>query len=331
MQETERRLARARQVLQTEAEAILALRERLGGDFLRLVEMILSLDGKVVVTGVGKSGIVGHKIAATMCSTGTPAVFLDTAAALHGDLGVLSKDDLLVAISNSGEAAELLNVVAAARGIGARIVAFTGKPGSSLAQHSDLVIDVGVACEACPLGLAPTASTTAALAMGDALAMVLMEAIGFTSRHYARFHPGGSLGQRLKLKVRDIMRAGVDLPVVCETAPFQAALDAMSAGVNLGVVLVTGEGAELCGIITDGDVRRFLMQKVDLAAKTAGELMKRNPMTIDADAAASEALRVMEKGTGRGSITSLAIIDAQSRPVGLIHLHDILGRGTFMI
>jgi arabinose-5-phosphate isomerase len=332
MDDKETRLHRAREVLQIEAESILALKERLGDEFLQLVGMILGLRGKVVVTGVGKSGIVGQKIAATMCSTGTPAVWLDATAALHGDLGVVARDDLLLAISNSGEASELLNVVFAAQNMGVRVVAFTGNPGSTLAENSDLVVNVAVAREACPLGLAPTASTTAALAVGDALAMVLMESIGFTSTHYARFHPGGSLGQRLKLKVRDIMRTGDEMPVVRENDSFGRALDVMTAGANLGVVLVTGDDGVLTGIITDGDVRRLLIRNgVSIKEKRGGELMKRNPMTIEADAAASEAVRVMEKGTGKGSITSLAIVDGQGRPTGIIHLHDILGRGKFMI
>ena len=331
MNDNEYRVQRAREVLQIEADSIIALKDRVGREFVDLIDIVLGLKGKVVVTGVGKSGIVGQKIAATMCSTGTPAAYLDATAALHGDLGVLSKNDLLIAISNSGEAGELLNVVFAAKNIGVRVVAMTGNRQSTLAQESDLIIDVGVAREACPLGLAPTASTTAALAMGDAISMVLMEAIGFTSKHYARFHPGGSLGQRLKLKVRDVMRTGDDLPVVLEDAPFQQALDCMTAKLNLGVVLVSDGAGRLTGIITDGDVRRHVMQGTDFAGKPACELMKRNPMTIEADVVASEALRVMEKGTGRGSITSLAIVDGQGRAIGIIHLHDILGRGKLLI
>ena len=332
MQDNEQRIQRAREVLQIEAESILALKERIGDEFGKLIDMIRGLDGKVVITGVGKSGIVGQKIAATMCSTGTPAVFLDATGALHGDLGVVSGNDLLIAISNSGEAIELLNVVCAARAMGARVVGMTGNLQSTLAEQSDLVIDVGVAREACPLGLAPTASTTAALAMGDAISMVLMEAIGFTPKHYARFHPAGSLGQRLKLKVRDIMRTGDDLPLASEADAFQTVLHNMTVKANLGVVLITDAAGRLAGIITDGDLRRLLLQGTDLAgSKKAAELMKRNPMTVEADAAASEALRVMERGTGKGSITSLAIVDGQGRPMGIIHLHDILGRGKLLI
>ena len=332
MQDKEAKLQRAREVLQIEAEAILALKDRIGEEFLQLVDMILSLHGKVVVTGVGKSGIVGRKLVATMSSTGTPAVYLDATGALHGDLGMLAEGDLLIAISNSGEASELLNVVFAARNLGVKIAAFTGAGESTLAENSDLVLDVGVVREACPLGLAPTASTTATLAMGDALAMVLMQTIGFTSKQYARFHPGGDLGQRLKLKVRDIMLTGEGVPVVPESATFKDALDAMTSKANLGVVLVTGPSGMLAGIITDGDVRRLLMHGDEsIMQRSAGELMKRGPMTIDADVAVSEALRVMEKGTSGGSITSLAIVDGQSRPTGIIHLHDILGRGKFLI
>jgi arabinose-5-phosphate isomerase len=331
------RLARASDVLQIEADAILALKQALQSGpvadaFGRLVDLILALPGKVVVTGVGKSGIVGQKIAATMCSTGTPAVYLDATGGLHGDLGVLDEQDLLIAISNSGEAIELLNVVAGARQIGARIVGVTGNPESTLGEASDLVLNVRVEREACPLGLAPTASTTATLAMGDALAMVLMECIGFSEKHYARYHPGGSLGQRLKLRVVDIMRTGDDLPVVRETDSFARALDVMSSGANLGVALVTDADGVLAGIITDGDVRRLARNDDGtLSSRTAGDVMKRTPMTIAPDVSASEAVRVMEKGTGKGSITSLAIVDAHCRPTGIIHLHDVLGRGKFMV
>ncbi|HUS58703.1 MAG TPA: KpsF/GutQ family sugar-phosphate isomerase [Planctomycetota bacterium] len=325
------RIERAREVLRIEADSVLALGERIGQEFLDTVDMILALKGKVVITGVGKSGIVGQKIAATMCSTGTPAVWLDATSALHGDLGVVAPGDLLIAISHSGEAGELLHVVFAAKKIGARIVAMTGSRQSTLALQSDLVLDVGVAREACPLGLAPTASTTATLAMGDALAMVLMQEIGFTRSHYARFHPGGNLGQRLKLKVRDIMRTGDDLPLVRESDPFQKALDTMTSKANLGVVLICDSAGALSGIITDGDLRRLLMHGGDVQSRCTADLMKRRPMTVEADAAVADALRVMEKGTGKGSITSLAIVDPQCRPIGLIHLHDILGRGQLLI
>jgi len=332
MQERERRIRRARDVLQIEAESILSLKETIGEEFLQLVELILSMPGKVVVSGVGKSGLVGRKIAATMCSTGTPAVYLDSTDALHGDLGVVASGDVLIAISNSGEATELLNVITAARAIGAKIAAITGNPESSLAENADITLPVRVQREACPLGLAPTASTTAVLAVGDALAMVLMEAVGFTSKHYARFHPGGSLGQRLKLRVRDIMLTGDKIPLAAEADPLNKALQVMSSGANLGVVLVVDADGLLSGILTDGDVRRLLMQHGPaLSEKSVGEAMKPRPMTIDADATASEAVRVMEKGTGRGSITSLAVVNGECRPVGLIHLHDILGRGKFMI
>ena len=332
MQNREQRIRRARDVLQIEAETILSLKDTIGEEFVQLVEMILSVPGKVVISGVGKSGLVGRKIAATMCSTGTPAVYLDSTDALHGDLGVVASGDVLIAISNSGEATELLNVITAARAIGAKIAAITGNPESSMAESADITLPVCVQREACPLGLAPTASTTAVLAVGDALAMVLMEAVGFTSKHYARFHPGGSLGQRLKLRVCDIMLTGETIPLVNEADPLQKALEIMSSGANLGVVLVADADGRLAGILTDGDVRRLLMQHGKaLNGKSVGEVMKPRPMTIDADATASEAVRVMEKGTGRGSITSLAVVDTECRPVGLIHLHDILGRGKFMI
>ena len=324
-------LAKAREVLQIEAEAILALRDRIGPEFEEVVALVLSCRGKVLATGVGKSGIVARKLAGTLSSTGTPAVFLDPVAAAHGDLGAVSKGDVLIAISNSGEATEVLNVVAASARRGAQVVAITGRGDSTLASRSSLALDAGVAREACPLGLAPTASTTAAMAIGDALAMVVMTRRGFQEQDYAALHPAGDLGERLSRRVLDLMRTGDRLPVVKESDTFADALNEMTQRDNLGVTLVVNGRGALTGIITDGDLRRlFRQEKLEaLHTQKVARLMKRNPRTIDLDATAKEALRLME--SGKGQITSLAIVDSASRPIGIVHLHDILGRQEFMV
>ena len=328
----DRILAEARHILEEEGHAILKKRDHLGAPFVALVRRILALPGRVAVTGIGKSGIIGEKIAATLASTGTPAVFLKPVDALHGDLGSLSRKDLLLAISNSGETEEVLAVAIAAKGLGVALAAFTGAAGSSIAREAEIAIDVGVEREACPLGLAPTASTTATLAVGDALAMVLLLARGFTRDHYARFHPGGTLGQRLRLRVRDLMRAGRDLPRVALDTPLRAALEEMTARENLGVTLVIDGAGLLAGILTDGDIRRVFLshppgEAEALLSKPASEFMTRSPKIVESDGSVAESLRIMEvKG-----ITSLAVVDSLGRPEGILHLHDILGRGKILI
>lgn len=331
--DADRIIQRARWILDEEGNAILRKKGQLGPEFVELVRRILALPGRVVVTGVGKSGIIGEKIAATLSSTGTPASFLKPVDALHGDLGTLRTGDLLLCISNSGETEEVLAVAMAAKGLGIALAALTGAPGSSLAQKAELAIDVGVEREACPLGLAPTASTTATLAVGDALAMVLSEERGFTRDHYARFHPGGTLGQRLRLRVRDLMRTGDLVPRVGARATLREALKEMTARDNLGVTLVTDLSSGcLLGILTDGDLRRIFLSRPareaeGILARPAEELMTRSPKVVEGDVSASEALRIMEvKG-----ITSLAVVDALGRPEGILHLHDILGRGKVLI
>ncbi|MFH1730372.1 MAG: KpsF/GutQ family sugar-phosphate isomerase [Planctomycetota bacterium] len=317
----------ARQVLKIEAESILDLGRRLNDDFTKLVRMLSKLRGKVVVSGVGKSGLIGAKIAATLSSTGTPAVFLDPLNALHGDLGVVSKGDVLLCLSNSGESAELINVIHAARPLGAKVVALTGNISSTLAREADRVVDVGVKREACPLGLAPTASSTALLAFGDALAMALASAKHFTEEDYAARHPGGQLGQRLKLRVADLMRTGKSVPAVAETATVADTLREMTERDNLGVAAVVANDRTLVGIVTDGDLRRMLLSthRGRLLGQPVSKVMTPNPKCIDADAPAADALRMMElKG-----ITSLLIVDVKGRPAGIILLHDILGRGQF--
>jgi arabinose-5-phosphate isomerase len=330
--DSDRILLEARRILEEEGNAILKKRDQLGASFVALVQRILDLPGRVAVTGIGKSGIIGEKIAATLTSTGTPAVFLKPVDALHGDLGALSRGDLLVAISNSGETEEVLAVAIAAKGLGVGLAALTGATGSTLAREAEITIDVGVEKEACPLGLAPTASTTATLAVGDALAMVLLLARGFTRDHYARFHPGGTLGQRLRLRVRDLMRAGADMPRVEAGAPLRAALQEMTSRDNLGVTLVVGPGETLAGILTDGDLRRVYLthppaESGSILARPTSEFMTRNPKIVEADGSVAEALRIMEvKG-----ITSLAVVDSFGRAEGILHLHDILGRGKILI
>ncbi len=320
-------LADARKVLETEAEAVRELSARLGPDFARLVRLLSRLRGKVIVCGVGKSGIIGAKIAATLSSTGTPAVFLDPLNALHGDLGVVNRGDVLLALSHSGESAELINVAEAARPLGARIVALTGNRESGLARAADFTVEICVRREACPLGLAPTASTTAMLAFGDALAMALASKKRFTAEDFAIRHPAGRLGQRLRLRVADLMRKGRSIPRVRDTARLADALREMTERDNLGVTLVVDSDRKLVGILTDGDLRRILRKQPsdNLLDLPIDQVMTRNPRCIEADAPAVDALRLMEvKG-----ITSLAIVDVRGRPAGIILLHDILGRGHF--
>ncbi len=330
--DSERILERARWILEEEGNAILRKRGQLGPPFVQLVRRILDLPGRVAVTGVGKSGIIGEKISATLSSTGTPAIFLKPVDALHGDLGMLRAGDLLLAISNSGETEEVLTVAFAAKGLGVGLVAFTGILNSTLAREAEIAIDVGVEKEACPLGLAPTTSTTATLAVGDALAMALLQERGFTRDHYARFHPGGTLGQRLRLRVRDLMRSGELLPRIETSAPLTAALTEMTKRDNLGVTLVIDGSGCLAGIITDGDIRRIFLSPpaaggTDILSRPVENFMTRNPKVIEGDVSASEALRIMEV---RG-ITSLAVVDSLGRPEGILHLHDILGRGKILI
>ncbi|MCI0341579.1 MAG: KpsF/GutQ family sugar-phosphate isomerase [Planctomycetales bacterium] len=319
-------LSRAREILGMEAAAVGRVRERVGDAFVRMVRAVLEGKGKVVVTGVGKSGLVAQKVAATLSSTGTPAVFLHPVEGLHGDLGVVQRGDVVLALSNSGESEEVLGLVSAAKERGARIASMVGREGSTLGSLSEIVLDASVDREACPLGLAPTASTTAAMALGDAIAMVLEEARGFTREEFAAIHPGGTLGQRLAHQVGDLMRRGEKMPVVTQERTLRDAVDEMTAKESIGVTLVTEKDGRLVGIVTDGDLRRLLHASAaldsDLDAPVS-KFMSKNPKTIEADAPASEALQLMEaKG-----ITSLAVVDGRSRALGLIHLHDILGRG----
>jgi arabinose-5-phosphate isomerase len=311
-----------RRVLDIEARAVQALIQRLDGGFSDAVDLLYDCKGKVVVSGMGKSGLIGQKIAATMASTGTPSFFLHPAEGLHGDLGMLARRDVLIAISNSGETQEILQLLPFMERMGIPVVAIVGRKGSTLAKNSAVALDVSVAEEACPMGLAPTASTTATLAMGDALAVALLEKRGFKEQDFAQFHPGGTLGRRLLVKVRDVMHAGAELPQVQETVSASVALLEMSAK-KLGMTTVVDRSGVLVGIITDGDLRRFVQQGGDFSKGTAGSLASRRPKLIGPDELAAKAVEMME----RYSITTLVVAENAKRIVGVVHLHDLLKHG----
>lgn len=315
-------LGDGKRVLEIEARAVQALIDRLDDSFVKAVELLARCQGKVVVSGMGKSGLIGQKIAATLASTGTSSFFLHPAEGVHGDLGMLARRDALIAISNSGETQELLQLLPYVERMGIPVVSLTGRMNSTLAKHSDVTLDVSVAEEACPMGLAPTASTTAALALGDALAVALLQKRGFKEDDFARFHPGGTLGRRLLVKVKDLMHAGTDLPKVAETVPGTAAILEMTEK-KLGMTTVVDQDGKLSGIITDGDLRRLIQRGVDFTRLTAGELASKNPKTIGPDDLAAKAVEVME----RFSITTLVVTEGERTIRGVIHLHDLLKNG----
>jgi arabinose-5-phosphate isomerase len=311
-----------RRVLDIEARAVQALIQRLDGGFSDAVDLLYACKGKVVISGMGKSGLIGQKIAATMASTGTPSFFLHPAEGLHGDLGMLARKDLLIAISNSGETQEILQLLPFMERMGIPILSIVGRMSSTLAKNSAVALDVSVAEEACPMGLAPTASTTATLAMGDALAVALLEKRGFKEQDFAQFHPGGTLGRRLLVKVRDVMHKGQDVPQVRETVLGSVAILEMSAK-KLGMTTVVDRTGTLAGVITDGDLRRFLQQGGDFSKVTAGSLASRHPKLIGPDELAAKAVEMME----RYGITTLVVADNEKRIVGVAHLHDLLKHG----
>jgi len=317
-------LAEAKRVIMVEAQAVAALAERLDASFQQSVELILASKGRVVVTGMGKSGLVGQKIASTMASTGTPAFFLHPAEGIHGDLGMIMTGDVVIAISNSGETDELLRILPSIKRLGARLIAMSGNPDSTLAKAGDYFLDVSVKEEACPLGLAPTASTTATLAMGDALAVALLVERGFKAEDFAIFHPGGSLGKKLLLRVEDMMHSGSAIPLVTEDTLMKEALFEITAK-GLGITGVTDADGTLLGVITDGDLRRALERGEDILQATAGQLMKRGAKRIVRRELAAAALQIME----RFSITSLFVFENEQdqSPCGVIHLHDLLKAG----
>ena len=320
-------LKRAADVLRIEADGIISIIERLDDSFLRAIELLAGCSGKVVVTGMGKSGLICRKIAATLASTGTPSFFLHSGDAVHGDLGMVMKGDVVLAVSNSGETDEILKLLPHCRFLGLKLIVMTGNADSTLAKAADVVVNVGVKEEACPLGLAPTASTTAALAMGDALAVVLLEHKGFKEEDFAVRHPGGILGRRLLLRVEDLMHRGSELPIVRFDTAIKEALFEITDK-RLGVTGVVDKQGNLVGIITDGDLRRGLQTHgTEIFSKSAQQVMTLAPRTIAKDALASEALARMEQNTPR-PITSLFVLDFQSKtPIGVIHLHDIFKAG----
>ena len=306
----------ARRVLRTEADAISALTDRLNGDFENAIDLLLACQGRVIVTGMGKSGIICRKIAATLSSTGTSAFFLHPAEALHGDLGIVQPADIVIALSHSGETEELVRLLEAIRRIGAKLIALTGSSSSTLARAADVAIDCGIAEEACPMNLVPTASTTAALAMGDAIAMTLLERKGFKEEEFARLHPGGKLGKRL-LRVEAAMHTGDQIPIVAASTPMADVVHEMSSK-RLGMTCVADAGV-LTGIVTDGDLRRHMTANTDLLTMTAAHVMTKKPATIDPDCLAVDALRIMEERR----ITSLVVVGPDDAIRGVVHLHDL--------
>jgi arabinose-5-phosphate isomerase len=317
MRTTAADLSLAKKVLQTEAAAILALVDRLDDRFEQAVRILLDCRGRVIVTGMGKSGIICRKVAATLASTGTPAFFLHPAEAVHGDLGVIQGDDVVVALSNSGETDELLRLVETIKRLGARLIAICGNPASKLAQASDVALDCQVTIEACPLNLVPTASTTAALALGDALAMTLLRAKGFKEEDFANLHPGGKIGKRL-MRVEQIMHTGDKLPVVRSTTPMHEVVQEISRK-GFGMTCVADHGVRLVGVITDGDLRRHIGASVNMMERTAADIMTRNPVTVVPGTLAVEVLNVFEQR----KITSIVVVGADSRIEGVVHLHDL--------
>ncbi|MDP1634121.1 MAG: KpsF/GutQ family sugar-phosphate isomerase [Gallionellaceae bacterium] len=316
---TSHALVLARQVLEIEADAVKALVQRIDDDFLRALNLILACKGRVIVSGMGKSGHIARKIAATMSSTGTPAYFVHPGEASHGDLGMVTAQDIVIALSYSGESEELLTIVPAIRRQGAHLISLTGNPQSSLAQAADVHLNGAVAQEACPMGLAPTASTTAALALGDALAVALLDAKGFGEQDFARSHPGGSLGRRLLTHVSDIMHIHASIPAVREDATLADAVLEISRK-GLGMTAIVDANKHLLGIYTDGDLRRTLEKKLDFSTTPVADVMSKKPRSIGPDALAVEAVQLMEQY----NISQLVVVDANSKVVGALNMHDLL-------
>ncbi len=318
-------IEKAKRVLHVEAEAILALVDRIDARFIKAVEMMLACKGRVVITGMGKSGLICQKVAATMASTGTPAFFLHPAEGIHGDLGMLMKGDLVMAVSNSGETEEITRILPIIKRMGLPLIAMTGNPNSTLARAGDVFLDISVKEEACPLGLAPTASTTATVAMGDALAVAMLVRRGFKEEDFALFHPGGALGKRLLLRVEDLMHVGEEIPLVVQHVPLKEALFEITSK-KLGITGVCDDHGVLVGVFTDGDLRRAIEKGLDALNRPIQELMAVNPKRILRSNLAAKAMQKMEEH----SITSLFVFEAEENqvPVGIIHLHDLLKAGV---
>lgn len=321
--DSQRMIELGREVVDIESAAVNALRERIDTDFARACVLMMQCEGRVVVTGMGKSGHIGGKIAATLASTGTPAFFVHPGEASHGDLGMITPGDVVLALSNSGETSEVLTILPLLKRMKVPLIALTGNRASTLAREAEVHIDVGVAKEACPLNLAPTASTTAALVMGDALAVALLQARGFTHEDFALSHPGGSLGKRLLLRVRDLMHSGDRLPVVHEDDPLREALIEMTAK-GLGMTAVLDRNDRLTGVFTDGDLRRCFDSRQDLHDAQVGAVMTPGGVRIEADRLAAEALRLMEDR----KINALLVVDENGELVGALNMHDLLRAGV---
>jgi arabinose-5-phosphate isomerase len=317
--DADRVLSLARDSLEVEAAAVLSLRHHLGDGFVKAVRLVLASQGRVVVMGMGKSGHIGRKIVATLASTGTPAMFVHPAEASHGDLGMIQPVDVVLAISNSGESDELNVILPMIKRLGIPLLAMTGNPASTLARHADVFLNSGVEKEACPLNLAPTASTTAQLALGDALAVALLDARGFKAEDFARSHPGGTLGRKLLTHVHDVMRTGDQVPQVGLAASFSELMREMSDK-GLGATAVVDDANRVCGIFTDGDLRRLIEKGVDLRQATASQVMHTNPQTVSADALAVEAAERMEQRR----ITSVLVVDADGRLCGALNSNDLM-------
>lgn len=315
-----------KEVLKIEAQGILDLVDRVGPAFEDAVRMILRAKGRVILTGMGKSGLVARKISATLNSTGTPALFMHPAEAIHGDLGMVTRDDVVLAISNSGTTQEINKLLPIIKQMGARIISLTGGLNSPMAEVSDVTIDVGVEREACPMGLAPTTSTTATLAMGDALAVVLIKLRQFSRKDFKRFHPGGSLGERLTSKVREVMFTDDNMPVVKAGSLIKDAIMEMDTK-GIGATTVVDDEGRLLGVLTDGDLRRALIKFGDIHAIKVEDVMTHSPKSIDEESSSAEALGIMELY----GITHLVVLDRDSRLKGVLHLHDLLGRGDFKL
>jgi arabinose-5-phosphate isomerase len=316
----------ARDVLRIEAQGILSLVERVNPEFEKAVNLIMKAKGRVIITGMGKSGLVGRKISATLSSTGTPSFFLHPAEASHGDLGMVTGNDIVIAISNGGNTPEVNMILPLLREMGAKIISFTGRLDSPMAKASDIVIDVGVEREACPMGLAPTTSTTAALAMGDALAVVLINQHRFCKDDFKKFHPGGSLGERLASKVRDFMLTGDRIPIVPVGTLIRDAIKVINEK-KIGATLIVDQRDRLAGMVSDGDLRRALTRHDNVNDMRVEEIMTGTPKTVDEELKTAEALGLMELY----GITHLAVVDRHNRIKGVLHLHDILGREEYRV
>jgi arabinose-5-phosphate isomerase len=314
--------ASARRTISMEAAAVAALEERIGTEFVQACELLLQVRGRIIVTGMGKSGHIARKIAATLASTGSPAFFVHPGEASHGDMGMITADDAVIALSNSGAVPEILTLLPLLKRLGIPLISMTGNEQSPLGQSSDVHLNTGVETEACPLDLAPTSSTTTALVMGDALAIALLEARGFTADDFAFSHPGGTLGRQLLLKVQDLMKSGDEIPVVVEQIKLSDALLVINQK-GMGMTTVIGEDGKLAGVFTDGDLRRTLDARVDINETTIGELMSVGAKTVDAEMLAAEAMRIMEEN----EISTLVVLNDSGDLTGVLHLKDLLHAG----